>query len=310
MAEILENGIVRFADGRILYGDSVISGADYLELAQLLHKLNPLLGRGGGGFPSGGGGGAGRPGPAGTAGPPGADGSEGATGLQGVTGPGGGDPGVTGAPGATGLRGLTGSQGLTGLQGQTGLQGATGVQGPAGATGVQGLTGLRGLTGIQGATGVQGTTGAGVQGNTGSQGVTGVGVITAAIVTFTHLSGTASTGPLGFNPKFAIYSMAAANIGAGDDDADHSVGLIIGTGGNARSAGMSNLSGLSFLQGSAVVGDDSSAGGTIAPAGSGNVEIDTAWDTSLDVTAFSSLGIDLTWSAPVFGHRGQLLIVG
>lgn len=134
MAQILANGLVEFKDGRVLYADSVINGNDYMELAELLPKLNPVLGRAGMiGFPFGGGG-------AGTPGAPGAAGARGATGPQGVTGP------TTGVQGATGV----GTQGVTGPQGATGagVQGATGV-GTQGATGV-GVTGPQGVTGAAG----------------------------------------------------------------------------------------------------------------------------------------------------------------
>jgi hypothetical protein len=131
------------------------------------------------------------------------------------------------------------------------------------------------------------------------------------IFTFTHASGTASTGALGFTPKFAIYSGVADDSGAGADTGTHFVGLIVGIGGLARSAGIGVLSGLDFLTGGGVTGDDDSAGGLRALGGGGGVQFDTTWVIDLDVTAFSSLGIDLTWSAAgITDHRGQLLVVG
>jgi hypothetical protein len=174
MARILPTGMIEFDDGRILYADSVINGKDYIELVELLPKLNPILGRAGMiGFPFGGGGGGG--GGAGTPGVAGARGATGPGGPQGVTGPGAGAQGATGV----GTQGATGPAGATGA----GIQGATGVgaTGPAGATGagIQGATGVGtqgatgvGVTGPQGASGIAGATGAGIQGATGV-GVTG-----------------------------------------------------------------------------------------------------------------------------------------
>ncbi len=149
MAQILANGLVQFDDGRILYSDTPITGQDFMELQELLPKINPVLGRSAMvGFPfvSGGGGGGG-----GSPGARGQDGAPGATGPQGVTGPSGGPSGATGVQGiqgATGVQGTTGpgTQGVTGIQGGTGVgtQGQTGVQGVAGQTGVQGATGPAG----------------------------------------------------------------------------------------------------------------------------------------------------------------------
>lgn len=165
------NGEIHFDDGRKLFVDTVINGKDYIELAQLLPKLVPILGRAGlVGFPFGGGGGGG-----GGPGTPGAAGSQGLTGIQGATGPSAGAQGVTGLPGPTGVQGATGIQGATGVQGATGLRGATGLQG---ATGIQGVTGIQGTTGVQGATGVQGVTG--IRGVTGIQGITGPAVSPAS----------------------------------------------------------------------------------------------------------------------------------
>lgn len=167
MASILANGTIQFADGRTLYHDTPISGADFLELVPLLKQIDPTLARVGfAAFPSGGGG------PSLFGNQSGGPGSSGGPGPQGVTGP-SGATGPSGGPiGATGLGGPTGPQGQTGL-------GITGPQGPtsAGATGPGGPTGPRGQTGL-GITGPQGPTGAGVTGPagpTGPQGQTGPG---------------------------------------------------------------------------------------------------------------------------------------
>lgn len=142
MATVLPNGYIQFKDGRLLYDDTILNGKDFLELAALLPKINPLLGRAGMvGFPFGGGGGGGSgPGTPGAAGTPGA---VGATGLQGPTGPSGGAQGATGLVGPQGATGVQGIQGGTGIQGVTGIQGATGVRGATGV-GTQGVTGLPG----------------------------------------------------------------------------------------------------------------------------------------------------------------------
>lgn len=77
MASVLPSGEIRFADGRILYNDTPITGKDFIELTQLLPQLVPVIGRAGlVGFPFGGGGGGGGgqqgpPGPAGAQGPAG-----------------------------------------------------------------------------------------------------------------------------------------------------------------------------------------------------------------------------------------------
>lgn len=80
MASVLKTGEIQFDDGRILFNDTVITGKDYIELAQLLPKLVAVIGRAGlVGFPFGYGGGGG----------PGAPGVPGPQGLQGVPGGGG-----------------------------------------------------------------------------------------------------------------------------------------------------------------------------------------------------------------------------
>lgn len=179
MAQILSNGLVQFSDGRILYSDTPLTGQDFMELQELLPKINPVIGRSAMvGFPfvSGGGGGAGTPGAPGAAGPQGVTGvagggtgPQGVTGLQGVTGPSGGPVGATGVQGTTGSQGVTGVQGQTGIQGSTGagVPGATGTQGPQGQTGIQGPAGGAGVQGVTGTQGIQGVTGSGAQGATG-----------------------------------------------------------------------------------------------------------------------------------------------
>lgn len=370
MAQIRADGTVVFADGRTLYHDSPITGADLLELIPLMKQIDPTLARPSmAAFPSGGGGpslfgnqggaGPGTPGAPGPQGPTGV-GSTGPAGAQGPTGPGAGQQGVTGLPGPTGPRGQTGV-GITGPQGSTGL-GATGIGGPtgprgltglgvtgpqgitgAGPTGPQGLTGI-GITGPQGQTGLgttgpqgptgtgptgaQGQTGAGITGPqgqtgvgvtgpagptgaggpTGPQGETGVGSVQVALFSFGHSSGTASTGAIGFTPKFAIYTgaiqISSAEMGIAQ-------GFAIGTAGNARANGFSfNVGpGAPQLPGATSAADQNAIGGE-ASAVQNAAQFTGGFSADLDVTAFSAAGIDLTWSTPVNNHIGNLLVVG
>lgn len=126
MATILANGLVQFEDGHILYSDTPINGQDFMELQELLPRINPIIGRSAMvGFPFiSGGGGAGAPGARGADGLAGPTGLEGPTGPQGVTGP------SMGVQGATGVQGPQGATGIQGIQGQTGIQGATGAPNP------------------------------------------------------------------------------------------------------------------------------------------------------------------------------------
>lgn len=199
MAQILQDGRIEFLDGRILYHDTPINGADFLELVPLLKQIDPRLGAVTmAAFPSGGGGpslfGNQTSGP-GTPGAPGPAGPQGQTGVPGPTGPNDGPPGVTGLPGSTGPSGPTGL-GVTGPAGPTGPRGATGLPGPTGVgvTGPQGQTGL-GTTGPAGSTGPQGQTGTGI---TGPAGVTGTGVTGPQGQTGAGATGPAGpTGPAG-----------------------------------------------------------------------------------------------------------------
>ena len=153
MARILSDGRIEFSDGRILYHDTPITGADILELIPLFKQIDPRLGAVTmAAFPSGGGGPSLFPSSG-----SGAQGPQGVTGLPGPTGPASGPQGQTGLPGPTGPGGPTGV-GVTGPAGPTGLRGPTGIGGPTGVgvTGPQGQTGS-GVTGPQGVTGPSGT---------------------------------------------------------------------------------------------------------------------------------------------------------
>lgn len=127
-----------------------------------------------------------------------------------------------------------------------------------------------------------------------------------AIFSFTHTSGTASTGALGFTPKFAIYSGAVEGPLGEDNQFSHVVGFATGVGVSIAAG----ISAESTLVASAVGdnsgGDDNAIGGHISAVGT----FQTSFTRDLDVTAFSAAGIDLTWSASVTSHAGKLLVVG
>jgi hypothetical protein len=128
MAIRLPDGSIQMADGRIVYANSVILGADLCEIIALC--LPPPA------WPFVSGGGGGGPGPQGPAGPAGSGGGGG--GSQGNQGFQGTNPGVQGPQGNVGAQGNQGNQGLTG----TGSQGAQGFQGFSGLQGSQGFQGL------------------------------------------------------------------------------------------------------------------------------------------------------------------------
>lgn len=153
MAIRLHDGSIQMADGRIIYANSVILGADLCEIVPLCVPPPAWP------FVSGGGGGGG-----GGSGTPGARGADGAPGTPGVQGPQGTNPGAQGAqgPGGGGAQGSQGNQGVTGA----GVQGPQGNQGNQGAVGA----GAQGLQGFQGNLGSQGFQGQGLQ---GAQGPTG-----------------------------------------------------------------------------------------------------------------------------------------
>jgi hypothetical protein len=190
----LPDGSIQLADGRIVYANSVILGADLCEIIALClpPPAWPFVSGGGGGGGAGpqgpagpagsGGGGAGTQGQQGFQGTnPGPAGPQGSQGNQGVAGAGvqgpQGNQGSLGVQGNQGFQGLTGA-GLQGLQGNQGNQGTLGTQGNQGfqgltGAGLQGPQGFQGLDGVQGNQGFQGLTGAGLQGPQGFQGLDG-----------------------------------------------------------------------------------------------------------------------------------------
>lgn len=173
MAELTPKGGLKLKDGRIIYLDTELTLADYLELNKdPLFNTSILSGfpssSGGMGFDGGGGGGSGGPS------------TPGLNGAQGSQGPAYGPQGVQGAQGGEGFAGRSGWQGSQGPQGTQGQQGAQGFFGFQGNQGNQGFTqvgpqGVQGLGqfGLQGSQGWQGFEGTGVQGPQGAQGPQG-----------------------------------------------------------------------------------------------------------------------------------------
>jgi hypothetical protein len=139
----------------------------------------------------------------------------------------------------------------------------------------------------------------------------GGGDLQVAIFSMTHVSGTFSTGPLGFTPKFAIYSGVAITTVVGVNHHGHAVGFVIGPGGSARAAGvfLRSISGTD-VTGALASGDDDAIGGLDNTFGNSGPFFDTSFPIDLDVTAFGPGGIDLTWSAAVTDHAGKLIVVG
>lgn len=129
-----------------------------------------------------------------------------------------------------------------------------------------------------------------------------------AIFTIGHSTGTASTGPIGFTPKFCIYTGAININGAGQ---------VAVANGFATGVGLARANSFSFNEGPGspqLPGmTAASASGAIAgesTAIQNTASFSTGFSIALSVTAFSSAGIDLTWSSAVNGHQGFLLVVG
>lgn len=126
-----------------------------------------------------------------------------------------------------------------------------------------------------------------------------------SVFSFTHTSGAASTGALGFTPRFAIYSGAVREA---SNTMQHIVGFAIGTGASAIAAGLA-VDVASGSQVSSGEGDDDAIGGASVASGA----FLTVFGKDLDVTAFGSGGITLTWSlalSATAAHAGKLLVVG
>lgn len=180
-----------------------------------------------------------------------------------------------------------------GIAGNPGEDGPQGNKGPNGSVGAQGAQGSQGFQGPQGSSGFQGS-----QGNQGNIGDTSVSVFN-----FTHEVGSASTGALGFTPRYIFYSGIVVAFDA--VGVSHVFGF----------ANETDQMGAGWGIGASVVSVDlGGAGGDVAIFG--NVTIDKAipftssFFNALRVSAFSSAGITLTWDSDVFEHSGKLIVVG
>ena len=131
----------------------------------------------------------------------------------------------------------------------------------------------------------------------------------SALFSFSHTSGSQSTGALSFTPKVAFY-VGNANYGATGGDAACASGFAIGTLTNARASGFDFAEGSGSPQlpgGSA--GVDAAAIGGFLRAIQNNAQT-SSFDRRLQVTAFSIAGITLTWDIAVNAHSGHLLVLG
>lgn len=129
-----------------------------------------------------------------------------------------------------------------------------------------------------------------------------------SLFTFTHTSGASSTGALGFTPRFAIYTGA---VQVSSVEISIATGFATGTAGNARANcfGFNQGSGSPIDPGGTAATELSGIGGH-AQTIQGTPTYSTGFSRVLDVTAFSSAGITLTWSLAVTSHQGSLLVVG
>lgn len=181
--------------------------------------------------------------------------------------------------------------------------GPDGIQGPQGFMGSNG--GPQGSQGNQGNRGNQGAQGS--QGNRGNQAQ--VGAITSSLFEFNHTSGSSSTGALGFTPLFCVYTGAIVTDPSLGPGVTRAVGFARGTGALAKSAAIGvQDQGSSEVDCAGAGGDTSAIGGDVTQ--SQDPTLITAFLNSLNVTAFGSGGITLTWEAAVLDHVGKLMVVG
>jgi len=114
------------------------------------------------------------------------------------------------------------------------------------------------------------------------------GASNASLFTFSHTSGAASTGALGFTPLFAVYLAVLTSTEA------MSVGFATGTGTGAR----------------CIVTYWNSGGSDTRFNFDGDAIAQDKNGVDLDVTAWGSANITVTWASPVSAHTGYMLVVG
>lgn len=124
---------------------------------------------------------------------------------------------------------------------------------------------------------------------------------------FTHSTGTASTGAIGFTPKFCLYYGSINITGTGQIAISH--GFATGTGGRGTGFSFNEGPGSPQLPGMTAAAVSGQIGGEATPI-QNTASTATSFNIGLSVTAFSSAGIDLTWSSSVSSHNGFLLVVG
>lgn len=133
------------------------------------------------------------------------------------------------------------------------------------------------------------------------------GLQTATFV-FNHSTGTASTGAIGFTPKFCLYYGAISINGAGQVAIANGFATGVGAA-RANSFSFTEGPGSPQLPGMTAASASGFIGGESTPI-QNTASFSTGFSIALSVTAFSSAGIDLTWSSTVNGHQGFLLVIG
>jgi hypothetical protein len=90
----------------------------------------------------------------------------------------------------------------------------------------------------------------------------------------------------------------------------HANGFATGTGANQRGAGISNVVVNSPQSNGVTVTSDDAAIFGETTAIQNTASIQSGFTRQLQVTAFGSGGITLTWSSAVNAHHGNLLVIG
>lgn len=125
--------------------------------------------------------------------------------------------------------------------------------------------------------------------------------VQSAIFTFSHATGSASTGAVGFTPRAAILIgiITISGAGGGLDGTYNCTGVITGTGTGAKAIMVSTTN-----TALAIASDADAAAGVTA------TDAATTFSRELDVDAFGSSNITLTWSTNVSSFTGFLLVIG